>query len=359
MAEQDPFGKNPPKKKSLSEELLKDDFFKPPIDDIYPTDRGDTSEPFPEIETPSTKSFLEEDLPISPLDEPFDSFPSEDEPQVKVFAVQEEEKRIEPKKIALIAGGGLLAVGLIIVGVILIFGGKEQQSLVPAPVAQPLVQAPAPTQPPAPPSPLATDQTPPPSPPPVEPSQPPAPSPPKQVAEIPAPPPAVARPAPPPPVAKPAPVLEPRYTLEVGRYDKGELASHNRKLARLGLSSFTITEKKTTEVNYVVVDQRFDEGEARAASMKVEFVGGIKNDVLTQNDGSYTIRAGPYNSLSKVVEIKNKISELGYATRIDFSTSTDVIYRLRVGKFATKSDAEKTLALLRQNGFSPVIKNLK
>ena len=346
MAEQEPFGKPPPKKKSLSEELLKDDFFKPPIDDIYPTEKG-TTEPFLEAEPPA-KPFLEEESPISPLEQTFEPLPSEEEPQVKVFAAQEEEKGIDPKKIAMIAGGGLVVVFLIIVGVKFL-GGGEKQTLVPALVAQPPIQTPSPSVPPTPLPPLVTEQKPPV--PPVEQRTPPEPPPPKKVVKKPVPPPAV--------VAKPAPKLAPKYTLEVGRYSKKELARPNKKLIRLGLSPFTITDKESTDVNYVVIDQKFDEGEARAASMKVEFVGGVKNKLITQSDGTFTIQAGPFSSLSKVVEIKNKISELGFPTRIDFSSSTKVVYRLRVGKFATRSEADKTLARLRQNGFSPKLKKLK
>lgn len=350
MAEQDPFEKKPPKKKSLSEELLKDDFFKPPIDDIYPAEK-ETAEPFLEAE-PAATSFLEEDLPISPLEDTFEPLLPEEEPQVKAFGDREEIKGIDPKKIALIAGGSLVVVLSIIVGVRFL-GGEEKQTLVQAPVAQPLTQAPAPAVPTTPPPPTVTKYQPPvpPPTPPIEQNMPPAPPPPKKVIEKPVAPPVVA--------AKPAPKLVPKYTLEVGRYSEREFARHNRTLIRLGLSPFTITEKEKTEINYVVVDQRYDEAEARAASMKVEFVGGIKNKIINQSDGSFTIQAGPFNSLNKAIEAKNTISGLGLATRIDFSSSTKVVYSLRVGKFATRAGADKTLAFLRQNGYSPKIKSLK
>ncbi len=356
MAEQDPFEKRPPKKKSLSEELLKDDFFKPPIDDIYPTEK-ETTESFLEAEPPSS-SFLEDDLPISPLEDTFEPLLPEEEPQVKAFGDREEVKGIDPKKIALIAGGSFIVILSIIVGVKFI-GGEEKQTLVQAPVAQPLTQAPAPAVPttppiPATPPPSTVTKYEPPVPPPVPPieqNMPPEPPPPKKVIEKPVAPPVVA--------AKSAPKLVPRYTLEVGRYSETEFARHNRTLIRLGLSPFSITEKETNEINYVVVDQSYDEAEARAASMKVEFVGGIKNKIITQSDGSFTIQAGPFTSLNKAIEAKNNISGLGLATRIDFSSSTKVVYSLRVGKFATRADADKTLALLRQNGYSPKIKSLK
>jgi cell division protein FtsN len=350
MAEQDPFEKKPPKKKSLSEELLKDDFFKPPIDDIYPVEK-ETSEHFLEAEPPATP-FLEEEPPISPLEDTFEPLLPEEEPQVKVFGDREEVKGIDPKKIALIAGGSLVVVLSIIVGVRFL-GGEEKQTLVQAPVAQPLTQAPAPPVPTTPSPPTVTGHEPPAPPPvpPLEQTRPPEPPPPKKVIKKPAAPPAVA--------AKPAPRLVHKYTLEVGKYSKREFARHNRTLIRLGLSPFSITEKETSEINYVVVDQRYDEAEARAASMKVEFVGGIKNKIITQSDGSLTIQAGPFNSLNKAIETKNTISGLGLATRIDFSSSTKVVYCLRVGKFATHADADKTLALLRQNGYSPKIKSLK
>ncbi|GAI15428.1 unnamed protein product, partial [marine sediment metagenome] len=187
MAEQEPFGKPPPKKKSLSEELLKDDFFKPPIDDIYPAEK-DTAEPFLESEHPA-EPFLEEEASISPLEETFEPLPSEEEPQVKAFGYREEGKGFDLKKIALVAGGGLIVVCLTIVGVRL-FGGGGKQTFVQAPVKQPLIQTPAPSLPPTPPSPLVTENKPLVTPPP-----------PKKVVERPAAPPVVA--------AKSAPKLVP------------------------------------------------------------------------------------------------------------------------------------------------------
>ncbi len=358
MAEQEPSGKKPPKKKGLSKEFLKDGFFSPSFDNLFFA-KKDAARVFPEDESPA-ESFLEEEAPVSPLAGTFKQLPPEERHQVKAFAAREE--RIDRKRIALVAGGVLIMVCLTITGIKLL-GGGGRQTHVPTQVKQPLIQPPVSIVPHLPPSPLVTKQKPPvpPSVIPIEQKKPPESPPPKKVVGKPTAPPVV--------VAKPVPKLVPKYTLEIGRYSKKELVKPQKKLIQLGLSPFTISQKKSTEIMYVVADQRFGEGQgagqkfnegrARAASMKLDFKGGIKNKIVPQKDGTFAIQAGPFDTLSKVVEIKNKISELGFTTRIDFSSSTKVVYHLRVGKFVTRSDADKTLALLRHNGFSPEVRRLK
>lgn len=321
MSDQESGGK-PQEEKNLFDELILDDFFKPATADILPLEKDMAVTEA----NPRAKPFLEEGPPVTLFEENSEQLTSEGEILVRAYAGRKERKGINRKKITLVTGGSLVILVCLITFGAKFLGAGEEQDLVEVSVKQYLIQPH-----------VSTGSV--------------IPPPPPKKAEV--------KPAAPPTVAaKSVSQSVPKYTLEIGRYSKNKLVNPQKKLIRLGLSPFTINEKKTTEVKYMVVDQKLNKDQARAASIKLDYVGGVKNIIVSQDDGTFTVQSGPYSSMSKAVETKNKISELGFATRIDFRSVTSVVYRLMVGKFANRTDADRTSEILRQNGFAPKVRKL-
>jgi hypothetical protein len=321
MSDQESGGKTQ-ERKSLFDELIEDDFFKPATDGILPLEKNMAVAEA----NPRAKLFLEEDPPVTLLEEDSEQLIPKEEIPVRSYAVREGRKGIDRKKITLVAGGSLVSLACLITFGVKFLGVGEGQNLVEVPLKQRLIQPHVSTGPATPPPPPKRAE--------VKPTDP---------LTI---------------VVKPVSQAVSKYTLEIGRYSKNRLVNPQKKLIRLGLSTFTISEKRTTEVKYVAVEHKLNKDEARAASIKLDFVGGIKNKIISQNDGTFTVQSGPFSSMSKAVETKNKISELGFTARIDFRSVTSVVYRLMVGKFATLSDADRTSELLQQNGFAPKVRKL-
>ncbi|UCD84189.1 MAG: SPOR domain-containing protein [Deltaproteobacteria bacterium] len=305
--------------KNLFEQLIEDDFFKPADDDISPPEKDQNVEEA----KPRAKSFLEEEAPVELFEEDSKKLIPDEEIPVRAYSGRKERKGIDRNKIALVGGGSLVVLFCLITFGTKYLGAGEGQGLVELPGEQHLIKPHASTELVVPtPLPKKAD---------VKPTAP------QTVA------------------ARTVSQQVPEFTLEVGRYSKDELASSQKKLIRLGLSTSTVRENKTTEVKYVTIDQKFNKDQARAASIKLDFVGGVKNRIVNQKEGTFTVQSGPFSSMGKAVEAKNKISQLGFAARIDFRSATSTVYRLRAGEFVTRSDTEKTSELLRQNGFAPKV----
>ncbi len=170
-------------------------------------------------------------------------------------------------------------------------------------------------------------------------------------------------PPPPPkkPTAKVAKKEVPRYTVQVGAYtDKAKLAKATASLKKLGIEPYTVKQwKKTKKKLYnVYLDQKYILGIANSVSMKLK-IFEIKNKIIKQKDGKYSISAGSFSTRKKAEKVKRRIIDTGYPATITPKSSTQLVYLCRAGKFSTKKEADRIANTLRNSGFKPKIVELE
>lgn len=334
-------GSKTSKSKSLSDELLKDDFFKPPVDEIMEEDvAGEAAE-----EVQSVDEVLDEADALAEGEKPAPS-------------------QGVPVKYLIIGGGGLLVIGVVIVVYFLLFSGPK---IKPAPVIQPggpapVVQAPAQPAAPAP----AAPQVKPPSAPAPTPAPTPAPAAPPAAAPEPSQPAPAEKPATPPaaqpePEKKPVQVAAvPRFTLSLGTYaDEAELKASLAKLKGLGLNPISEEKTITTAKYFIFLNEKLTPGQAKANSLKLKMLQKIENEIIPQADGTAKVRVGPLADKKQATEMKGKMDGAGFPSEIRAEESKAQGYSLKAGKFATREEANKTISTLKQKGLKAEIVSLE
>jgi len=330
-------GRKPSNKgKSLGEELLKDDFFKPPVDEILEEDLAGEET----IESLTADEILEEE-PVSA------SYPRAGS---KEF----------PIKYVIFGGAGVVVIA--VVGILLYITVLSKPKIPTSPTVQPQVQvtqigvpqappeatqpeppAPAPSEPPPPePSPAVTEKPAPPPPPQPQPSPPPKPSPP-----------------PPQPVAV-AKAPEPRFSLEVGTYSsQSSFNSAFAQVKSLGLDPYSQTKNVSNAIYYIYLNDSFTPGQAKANSLKLKVIQKIASEEVPQADGSVLVRTGPFSSQGDAASMKSRLDGAGFPSRIDAVKTVSKAYVLKAGKFPTREEAEEARAKLRARGFKAEIVGLR
>lgn len=309
--------------KSLSDELLKDDFFKPPVDEI--------------LEEDVSSAAVEEVLPIDDILE---------EPGPVAESARSDQPKGVPVKYLIIGGAGLLV--LIFVGFLLYFLVFSNLKIKPAAVVSPgetvpVVQAPAQPAPPSPASPQ------------VNPPAVPEPTPAQAIPE--------AKPAPAPkpePEKKPVQVAAvPRFTLSLGIFtEEGEVKANLTQLQGLGLAP--VLEEKTviTQKYFIYLAEKLTQGQAKANSLKLKVINKIENEIVPQPDGAARVRVGPIMGKNQAAEMKGRMERAGYPSEIQTEAFKGKGFLLKAGRFATRDEADKTVATLKQKGFKAEIVSL-
>ena len=311
--------------KSLSDELLKDDFFKPPVDEI--------------MEEDVSSEAVEEVLPIDEILE---------EPGPVAESARSDQLKGVPVKYLIIGGAGLLV--LIFVGFLLYFLVFSNLKIKTAAVVSPgetfpVVQAPAQPAPPSPASPQVS--------PPAAPEPTPAQAPPETKP--------AAAPAPKPePEKKPVQVAAvPRFTLSLGIFtEEEEVKANLTKLKGLGLEPVSEEKTVTTQKYFIYLNEKLTQGQAKANSFKLKMINKIENEIVPQPDGTARVRVGPITDKNQATEMKGRMEGAGYSSEIQTEESKGKGFLLKAGRFATRDEANKTIATLKQKGLKAEIVSL-
>ncbi|MCX5868262.1 MAG: SPOR domain-containing protein [Proteobacteria bacterium] len=305
---------------------------------------------------------MEEDVSSEAVEEVLPADEILEEPGSVAESARSDQLKGVPVKYLIIGGAGLLV--LIVVGFLLYFLVFSGPKIKPAAVVSPgetvpVVQAPAQ---PAPPSPASSQVNPPAAP---EPTPAPAPPEPKPVA-----PPASAAPEKTKPAAAPAPKPEPekkpvqvaavpRFTLSLGIFtEEEEVKANLTKLKGLGLEPVSEEKTVTTQKYFIYLNEKLTQGQAKANSFKLKMINKIENEIVPQPDGTARVRVGPITDKNQATEMKGRMEGAGYSSEIQTEESKGKGFLLKVGKFATRDEANKTIATLKQKGLKAEIVSL-
>jgi len=323
--------------KSLSDELLKDDFFKPPVDEIMDED----------VSAEASEGVL-----------PADEVP--EEPDVVSAGGKSDQGNGVPVKYLIIGGAGLLViVALVLLYFLVLSGPKIQPEMVPPAGTVPVAQVPA--QPPAP-APVA--------PPVAQPSAPaPAPTPPASQPAAPSepasPPPAPAPAAKPKPELKPEPkpvqvAAVPRFTLSLGIFtNEADQKASQAKVKSLGWETVSQEKTVTAEKYFIFLNEKLTPGQAKANSLKLKMLQRIENEIIPQADGTAQVRVGPFPDKNQAKQTLDKMNGAGFPSEIQAEQTQVKSYALKTGRFATREEANKAVSTLKQKGLKAEIVNLE
>lgn len=144
--------------------------------------------------------------------------------------------------------------------------------------------------------------------------------------------------------------------LQIGTYpDLKTMLQDLNRVKELGFEA--AFEEKETEGKgkdyFLILDKVFNEGEAKAYSLKLKVVHKLENTIKTQPGGKGQVWIGPFEKLTEVAKTTKMLKDEGYETRVQIKKKPGKKVFLFAGPFASKIDMIKAKAVLKKNGFSP------
>jgi len=144
--------------------------------------------------------------------------------------------------------------------------------------------------------------------------------------------------------------------LQIGTYpDLKTMLQDLNRVKELGFEA-AFDEKETEGGGndyFLILDKVFNEGEAKADSLKLKVVHKLENTIKPQPGGTDQVWIGPFEKLTEAVKTTKMLKDKGYETRVQIKKKPGRKVFLFAGPFASKVDMIKAKAVLKKNGFSP------
>ncbi len=164
----------------------------------------------------------------------------------------------------------------------------------------------------------------------------------------PAPQPQATAPAPEPPRARP-------YSVQVASLVlKRNAHALQLRLAKLGYQP-TIHQRTARITRYRVTAGEFpDRAEADRTAHRLS-AEGFAPKLVAGAHGKFAVEVGWSFNQNEAIDLARRLQQKHYTTQIVTKTAPTPVYAVRVGPYATKSEARQAVKALKRKGFAPVI----
>lgn len=149
--------------------------------------------------------------------------------------------------------------------------------------------------------------------------------------------------------------VETWYAVQVASLVRGSNAvSLQKRLGDMGYTPdvHTVTARITHHRVYVGEWSSREEAERTGRQLNVD---GFPSKVISLPGGKFALEAGSFLRLNEAIDLAHKLQTKDHTAKIVSERVPTPVHQVRVGKYASRAEADKALEALKGKGFKPLV----
>lgn len=145
------------------------------------------------------------------------------------------------------------------------------------------------------------------------------------------------------------------YAVQVASLVRGSNAvSLQKRLGDMGYTPDVHTVTARITHHRVFVGEWSSREEAERAGRELN-VDGFPSNVVTLPGDKFTLQAGSFLRLNEAIDLAHKLQTKNHTAKIVSEPVPTPVHQVRVGKYASRAEADKALESLKGKGFKPLV----
>lgn len=145
------------------------------------------------------------------------------------------------------------------------------------------------------------------------------------------------------------------YAVQVASLVRGSNAvSLQKRLGDMGYTPDVHTVTARITHHRVFVGEWSSREEAERAGRQLN-VDGFPSNLVTLPPDKFTLQAGSFLRLNEAIDLAHKLQSKNHTAKIVSEPIPTPVHQVRVGKYASRAEADKALEALKGKGFKPLV----